>query len=140
MQRFLHIVLAAWAGSLWTVCAVVAPSLFAVLPDRALAGQTAGHFFRVESWLGLACGVLTLVLLARGAIEWVRRFDYGLAIATLSTPLLSEAILRPMMATARTAGDMQRFGMLHGASVLLFAVACLGSLLLVWRLSVPRTP
>jgi len=138
MQRLLYILLAAWAGSLWTVCGIVAPSLFAVLPDRGLAGQVAGHFFRIESWLGLALGLVALVLLAKGAASWAKRVDYGVVVGTMLAPLASEAILRPMMAAARAAGDMQRFGMLHGVSALLFGVACLGALALVWRLSVPR--
>lgn len=138
MRRVLQVVLAAWAGSLWTVCGVVAPSLFAVLPERSLAGQVAGHFFTVESWLGLALGAVALALLARGAANEARRFDYGVLIATMLAPMISELIVRPTMEAARAAGDMQRFGLLHGVSALLFGVACLGALTLVWRLSVPR--
>jgi hypothetical protein len=33
---------AAWTGALWTVGALVAPGLFAALPDRVLAGTLAG--------------------------------------------------------------------------------------------------
>lgn len=138
MRRILQVVLAAWAGSLWTVCGVVAPSLFAVLPERSLAGEVAGHFFTVASWLGLALGVVALALLARGAANGVRRFDYGVLIVTLVAPVVSEVALRPMMDAARLADDMQRFGVLHGVSAALFGVACLGALTLVWRLSVPR--
>lgn len=138
MQRLLYIVLAAWAGSLWTVCALVAPSLFAVLPDRGLAGEVAGHFFRMESRLGLALGLVALVLLARGAASWANRLDYGVVIATMLAPLTSETVFRPMMSAARSAGDMQRFGALHGVSALLFGIACVGALALLWRLSAPR--
>lgn len=137
MQRFLQIVFAVWSGSLCTICAIVAPALFAVLPDRHLAGQVAGYFFRVEAWLGLALGGIALILLSRRAIAWVMRFDYGLLFATMLAPLFGEVALRPMMDAARTDGDMSRFGLLHGVSALLFAIACLCSLLLVWRLSAP---
>jgi hypothetical protein len=133
MQRALHVVLAAWAGSLWTVCGIVAPSLFAVIPDRHLAGQVAGHFFRLEAWLGLACGGIAWVLMSR--MKSAMRADYALLIAAVIAPLISEFALHPMMDAARSAADMSRFGMLHGASALLFLVACVTSLLIVWRAS-----
>jgi hypothetical protein len=138
MQRALNLVLAAWAGSLWTVCGIVAPSLFAVLPDRHLAGQVAGYFFRLEAWLGVALGSIVLFLLARRAAPSTR-FDYGLLSATMLAPVASELGLRPWMEAARAAEDMHRFGMLHGVSALLFIVACIAALLLVWRLSAPTT-
>lgn len=138
MQRLLLIVLAAWAGSLWTVCGMVAPTLFAALPDRALAGEVAGRFFRIESWLGLALGLVALLLLRKGAAHGAKRLDYGIVTATMLAPLASEALLRPMMSSARAVGDMQRFGMLHGVSALLFGVACVGTLALLWRSSAPR--
>jgi hypothetical protein len=137
MQRILQIVLAAWFGSLLTICGIVAPSLFAALPDRHLAGQVAGHFFQVEAWLGLTLGGITLILFARHTVTWVTRLDYGLAITALLAPLMSEVGLRPLMNAARAADDMSRFGVLHGLSALLFAVACVATLLLIWRLSAP---
>jgi hypothetical protein len=42
------------------------------------------------------------------------------------------------MQSARAAGDTARFGVLHGAAALLFALACLGALALAWRLSRPE--
>jgi hypothetical protein len=43
------------------------------------------------------------------------------------------------MDAARTAGQMSRFGLLHGIAGLLFAVACVAALALVWRLAVERS-
>lgn len=54
-----------WVGSLWTVGYLVAPTLFATLSDRALAGTIAGSVFRVEAWLSLACATTLLLLLLR---------------------------------------------------------------------------
>jgi hypothetical protein len=137
MQRILHVILVAWAGSLLTICCLVAPSLFAVLPDRQLAGQVAGYFFRLEAWLGLALGILAFILLVRRVVAWATKFDFGLLIGAVLAPLASELGLRQMMSAARAVGDMRSFGLLHGLSALLFAVACAATLLLVWRLSVP---
>ena len=131
MQRVFSVVLAAWAGSLWTVCGVVAPSLFAVIPERHLAGQVAGHFFRLEAWLGLVCGSIAWLLMWR--MRCAKRADYLLLAAAVIAPLISELVLRPMMDAARSVADTSRFGMLHGGSALLFLVACVASLLLVWR-------
>jgi hypothetical protein len=138
MQRVLSVVLAVWAGSLWTVCGIVAPSLFAVIPDRHLAGQVAAHFFRLEAWLGLVCGSIVWVLMSR--IKSATRADYALLIAAVLSPLMSELVLHPMLDAARAAANMSRFGMLHGASALLFFVAGVASLLILWRASAaPKT-
>ena len=51
-----------WVGSLWTVGYLAAPTLFATLPDRALAGSIAGSLFRVQAWVSVGCGLLLLLL------------------------------------------------------------------------------
>jgi glucan phosphoethanolaminetransferase (alkaline phosphatase superfamily) len=69
-----------WAGSLWTIGYLVAPTLFSVLPSRETAGMIAGHLFRYEAILGMTVGVLQLVLcnvlIRRGAeryrsLRWI---------------------------------------------------------------------
>jgi len=130
MQRALQLVFAAWAGSLWTICGVVAPSLFAVIADRKLAGEVAGHFFTVAMWLGVALGSASW-LLARSVGS--KRLDRVLVAVAMLAPVASEFGLRPLMTAARVAGDMSRFGILHGVSALLFGVACVCTLVLLWR-------
>jgi hypothetical protein len=116
-----------------TVCAIAAPVAFAVLEDRHAAGRVAAALFEVETWLGAACALLLFVtafvrksLAARLGPPW-------LIAATAAAPLLSELVLSPMMASARAANDMGRFGMLHGISAALFVAAALGALVLVLR-------
>jgi hypothetical protein len=134
LRQLLTVILALWAGSLWTVCAIVAHLLFSVVPDRSLAGDLAGHFFRVESWLGLALGGVVLALLSR--IDKIRsNANYALAIVTSVAPLSNEIVLRPIMESARAAGDMRLFGILHGGAALLFGFACVTVLGLIWRTS-----
>lgn len=137
--RLLQIVLTAWAGSLWTICLLVAPSLFAVSPDRQLAGQLAGHFFRIETWLGLAFGGIALVLLSRGSAALKNAANYGLATVTVAGPVSNEVVLRPFMDGARAANDMKLFGILHGAGALLFGFACVTALILLWRVTGQRS-
>ena len=42
-----------WVGSMWTVGYLVAPALFATLPERALAGSIAANLFRIEAWVSV---------------------------------------------------------------------------------------
>jgi hypothetical protein len=116
-----------------TVCALVAPALFALLPDRHLAGSLAAAFFRVAAWLGIGAGAIVVALRARrsSGVEW------GLIGVTAVAPLSSELLLRPYMEAAQLTGDTGRFALLHGVAGILFVVACLTALALVWRLTRP---
>ncbi len=136
MNRVAAVVLTLWAGSLWTICAIAAPAAFAVL-ERPAAGRIAGTLFLIETWLGAACA---LILFASAVVHKplaARLSPSWLLAATAAAPLLSELVLSPMMAAARAANDMSRFGMLHGLAAVLFVAAALGALLLVLRFNRP---
>ena len=134
MIRLATILLTVWAGSLWTVCVLVAPTLFAVLEDRQLAGALAGRFFAIVAWLGLALGIVLIVMTRTRPWSQHRRLPQWIAI-TAGAPVVSEVLLGAMMKNARELGDMQRFAVLHGLAAVLFLVACVGALVLVWRVS-----
>ena len=55
------LVAALWWGSL-TALFVMVPLLFAHLPSRALAGNTAAHLFTAQSWISAGCAALLLIL------------------------------------------------------------------------------
>lgn len=122
-----------WAGSLWTVCFVVAPQLFSTLPDRHLAGQMAARLFHIETWLGVVVGIALIAIFAARNVFATSKAILWLILLTAAAPLASELILGPMMDAARAADDMRRFGMLHGVSAVLFFTACLSALALVWK-------
>jgi hypothetical protein len=124
-----------WAGSLWTVCGIVAPQLFATLPERKLAGQMAARLFHIETWLGVVVAVLLVAIFAARKVFATSKTILWLILLTAAAPLASELILGPMMNAAREANDMARFGMLHGVSAVLFLIACLSALALVWRIN-----
>jgi hypothetical protein len=130
------VVLTLWAGSLWTICAIAAPAAFAVL-DRPAAGRLAGTLFLIETWLGAACALLLFAAAFVHKPLATRLGPPWLIAATAAAPLLSDLILSPMMATARAANDMSRFGMLHGLAAVLFVAAALGALVLVLRFNRP---
>ena len=139
--RFL--ITAFWVGSLWAVGYLVAPTLFATLGDRVLAGTVAGNIFRVEAWVSVGCGLALLLLSRLDKLEAgaVRRPLVGLIVAMLVCTLLGYFGIEPFMAALREGagpgGVMQsavrtRFGILHGlSSAFYLAESLLGVLLLL---------
>jgi hypothetical protein len=132
LQGFAYLLLTLWAGSLWTICGIVAPTLFAIV-DRGTAGAIVGRFFATAAWLGLGIAVV-LILTMRQRLSRSKRV-MPLLIVTAIAPVLSELVLGPLMHQARAAGEMHRFALLHGASGVLFLVACLGAGALVWKVN-----
>lgn len=140
-----------WAGSLWTVGYLVAPTLFATLSDRALAGTIAGRLFRIEAWVSVACAVVLLALIrllsksqdgndnrrAARQLSW-------LVIGMLACTLLGYFALQPFMASLReaaagAAGVMDsnakaQFGMLHGVASTFYLIQSLLAVALVLRI------
>ena len=146
LARVRILVATLWAGSLWTIGFIVAPTLFATLSDRVLAGNIAGSMFRAEAWLSIACAVVLLALLqwSPGALEPKRRRLLGaLVLSMLVCALLSHFGISPLMAELKaqaqgSSGIMDeamrsRFGMLHGVSTLIFAVQSLLAGVLIWK-------
>lgn len=148
-----RLVATVWVGSLWTVGYVVAPTLFASLADRALAGTIAGSLFRIEAWLSLACAMILSILLLQD-----RAMDApgGIIVGTATRRRLLKVVvamglctaigyfgLQPFMASLRQAvavgGVMQadarmQFGILHGAASGIYLVQSLLGAWLILRL------
>lgn len=131
-----------WAGSLWTVGYVAAPTFFATLPDRMLAGTVAGNLFRVEAWVSIACGLLLLALYATARGLAHRRTLLWLVAAMLACTLIGYFGIQPYMAALKAAagpeGVMEgatraRFGMLHGVASVIYLVQSLLAVGLVLR-------
>lgn len=112
-----RIVLTLWVGGLWTTGYVVAPALFANLDERALAGTLAAVMFEIIAWIGLACGILLLVI---NQLRQPRRLNWRalVLVAMLGLVALGQFLLAPMMAELRGAGasDSAAFARLHGAA------------------------
>jgi hypothetical protein len=116
-----------WAGSLWSLAAWVAPTLFYAQNDRHLAGVLAARLFSIETYVGVAAAVLALLLPGRTKFVW----GY-LAAALLS---INEWVLKRIMAQAHDHGTAAGlgFGAWHGVSAVLYVAACLAVLRLVWN-------
>jgi hypothetical protein len=134
-----------WIGSLWTIGYVVAPTLFATLPDRVLAGTIAGSLFRVEAWLSVACAVVLLLLPSAQGDDAERQSGKRvrlLVLAMLACTLVGYFGLQPFMAALREgagaggvmdADARMRFGILHGIASAIYLVQSLLGLALLAR-------
>ena len=116
-----------WAGSLWSLAAWVAPTLFHAQGDRHLAGVLAARLFSIETYVGVGVAVLALLLPGRTKFVW----GY-LAAGLLS---VNEWALKRIMAHAHVHGTAAGlgFGAWHGVSAGLYVLACLAVLRLVWN-------
>jgi hypothetical protein len=136
------LVAALWAGSLWTVGYVVAPTLFLSLHDNALAGTIVGFLLRSEAWVSIACAVILYVMVRLAPFEPARKRTLGLVIVgMLACALIIYVGLQPVMAQLREAAGAaglkgtpqgRQFGILHGVSQLVYLVeSVLAGVLLV---------
>lgn len=147
-QRLFLLIAALWVGSLITVGYLVAPTIFASLQDRQVAGMIAGAIFRVEAYVStvVCVGLLVLAnLLVSRKLEHYRIIRWILlamlvcsAVASFGLipymdALREEALLQGMPVMLSPSAAL--FGQLHGVSSGLFLVQSLLGLWLVWRLS-----
>jgi hypothetical protein len=116
-----------WAGSLWSLAAWVAPTLFHLEADRHMAGVLAARLFSVETYLGIAVAAWALLLPARARMGGVY-----VAAALLA---VSEFVLKRFMESARLEGAAGglTFGAWHGVAAILYVAACLGVLVVIWK-------
>ena len=133
---------ALWAGSVWAVSYLAAPSAFAVL-DSTQAGNVVGVMLTRSAWLAIALAVVLALLTARAADVDARRkrWLYGLIAGMLACSLVVYLGLQPMMAAIREAAgpagvraspQWGTFAALHGVSqVLYLAESILGAILVV---------
>jgi hypothetical protein len=133
---------ALWAGSVWAVSYLAAPSAFAVL-DSTGAGNVVSVMLTRSAWLALAvAAVLVLVVArARDLDARRRRWLYALTGAMLACSLAVYLGLQPAMAAIRAAAgpagvqaspQWGAFMALHGVSQALYLLeSILGALLVV---------
>jgi uncharacterized membrane protein len=73
--RFLMLLsLVVWIGGIIFFAAVVAPTVFSVLPTRHLAGQVVSRSLNALHWMGLCSGLVYL-----GSSIWYSRMESGFA-------------------------------------------------------------
>ena len=142
MKSRLSVVVAAlWWGSLTGLGFVVVPLLFMHLPSPAAAGAMAAKLFTAQTWLGMACAMLLLlisnkkdalaqVLPAQPAIKFI--------VAGLLLAVLVEFGVAPRIVSARVDGGNLRLWHGLGSAMYLGQWLCAGFAL--WRLSLRASP
>jgi hypothetical protein len=143
----LAVLVALWLGASIFFAAVVAPALFAVLPQRALAGAVVGRTLPALFIAGMVLGLAALML-TRGGPHWrVGAATGGIVAAACAAAHfvvgrrleMLRAAIGPALETLAPADPRRaEFGRLHGASVLLLGVAVVAGAWLVVRLISPR--
>lgn len=135
-----------WVGSLWTVGYLVAPTLFAILDDRVLAGTIAGTLFRIEAWLSLVCALAIIVLIKFAGADKdgkASKHLLGIAMAMLACTLIGYFGLQPFMTALRAAAgsggvmasaSKTQFGILHGVASAFYLTQSLLGVALILKL------
>lgn len=133
---------ALWAGSVWAVSYLAAPSAFAVL-DSTQAGSVVSVMLTRSAWLACAMAVLLalVVMRSRDLEARRRRLLFMLVAGMLGCSLIVYLGLQPAMAAIREAAGpagvraspgWHTFMALHGVSqVLYLAESILGAVLVV---------
>ena len=129
------VVLTLWVGSLWAIGYVAAPTLFAVLTDRELAGQMAGSLFTTQAWVSVVCGAF---LISTHALDpdraMLRNGRLLVIIIMVVVAATNEWLLGSALRATRELPvvDESLFAWLHGISAGLYlAVSLLGLYLVV---------
>jgi hypothetical protein len=132
------VLVAAWFGAALLAAASVAPSAFAVLPSRTLAGDLVGRVLPVVFTGGIAVGIAA-ALLAGGGTRLRATLGVPVALTCGLACALAQFIVGPRVTRLRAAigpaldalspDDPRRiaFGRLHAASVGGLGVALLAA-------------
>lgn len=134
-----HLLLTLWIGGTWAIGYIAAPSLFAGIDDRQLAGAVAGEMLRAILTIGLICSVLLLASVAvSGLHDALKSWRWWLVAAMLLITLVSLFVIHPMIAELKLQQSLMdaveyksQFGKLHGLSSALYLLLSLSGLVLV---------
>lgn len=142
MRLVRRLLLALQAGVLVSVGGLVAPTLFAILDNRLVAGRIAGEIFRRTTFLTIALGLAVFILASAEppAASIARRLRVLLPAALLC---LSEFAVRPMIEAARAAQGPASTAFIawHSVSTAVFITATVAAVVLVCIDDCrPRTP
>lgn len=138
LERIEKVALAVWVGGLWAIGYLAAPVLFYVLDDRRLAGELAGHMFKLIAIVGLICGFVLLALaIAQHGARWFKSWHCATLSVMIALVAIGLLVVQPMIQEVKAQGlvegsdVMRRFGMLHGVSSILYLITSVCGLVLV---------
>lgn len=130
-----------WVGGLWAIGAIAAPTLFATLADKQLAGLLAGKMFTVMAYIGIASGFYLLMYrLANEGGRAFKQWAFWIVLAMLALTLIGHFGIQPIIQSLKVQGGaasvMQgvtadRFARWHGIASILYVLQSLLGLALV---------
>lgn len=140
-EHLYSLLITLWVGALWAIGYLAAPTLFRLLPDRALAGQVAGQMFVYVAWLGMAVAAYLLVFVVlrksggafRSGVFWLVLVMLLLTVAgyfgiqPILVQLKADSFPREVMESALR----DRFMAWHGVSSVVYLLQSLLGLFLV---------
>jgi uncharacterized membrane protein len=137
------LLLVLWVGGLWAIGYIAAPTLFAELSDRQLAGNLAGELFKWIAWVGIVSGVYLLIFrLGRLGFQTLKQAYFWIVLAMLLLTLGQHFGIQPVMQALKDQAMPQavmesafrsRFAAWHGVSSVVYLIESLLGLILVWR-------
>ena len=130
-----------WVGGLFAIGFIVAPVLFAQLPDHALAGNLAGTLFTLISTIGFVCGgYLVLFLFMRHGLRAFKSGVLWIVLLMLVLDAASHFGIQPIIAQLKAdalprqvmeSALRDRFAAWHGISSVFYLVQTLFGFALV---------
>ena len=132
-----------WVGGLWAIGGITAPTLFANLADKQLAGMLAGKLFTLMAYIGIGCGVYLLIhrLASEGARAFKQWF-FWIVLAMLVLTLIGHFGIQPIIQQLKVEGGAaavmesvvaNRFARWHGIASILYLMQSLLGLTLVLK-------
>ena len=147
-EAFYAIALTLWVGGLWAIGYIAAPLLFAMLSDRALAGNVAGKLFALIAYIGIGCAtyllLFKLVRLGAGALKRAPFWIILLMLALIAagqfgiTPILDSLKAQALPQHVMESVFRDRFVAWHGVSSVLYLIVSVLGALLVYFEARPR--
>lgn len=142
-DRLAAVLLVAWVGGLWAIGYIAAPTLFAELADRQLAGNLAGVLFKWIAWVGIVAGAYLLVhRLGKHGFQAMKQAFFWIVLAMFLLVLGQHFGIQPIMQALKDQAMPQavmesafrsRFAAWHGVSSIVYLVVSVLGLVLVWR-------
>lgn len=137
------ILLVLWVGGLWAIGYIAAPTLFAQLADRQVAGNLAGELFKWIAWVGIAAGSYLLIYrLGKFGFPALKQSYFWIVLVMLLLTLGQHFGIQPIMQALKDQAMPQavmesafrsRFAAWHGVSSIVYLIESVLGLVLVWR-------
>jgi len=136
------IVVTLWAGTLWAIGGLAAPTLFRVIPTSFLAGLVAGKMFTLVAYVGMGSGAYLLIhRFARFGMTTFKQGFFWIVLGMLLLTLAGHFGIQPVIANikAEAGADVMnsvfadRFRTWHGIASIAYLLECLLGIALVLR-------